>query len=161
MDRKKISIILLAIFVITLAFTAANALLGDSNTSQNQTGTIQITDSATNNTKTVHYEKSGECLRVIDGDTIWVYGVGNVRLVQVDAPEKNQAGFSEAKKFVEDSCLSKTVYLDIDDREPKDDYDRALAIVYADGKNINRELLNKGLAKELYIPPSEFEKGQI
>lgn len=109
MDRKKISIILLAIFVITLAFTAANALLGDSNTSQNQTGTIQITDSDTNKTKTVHYEKSGECLRVIDGDTIWVYGVGNVRLVQVDAPEKNQAGFSEAKKFVEDSCLSNSI----------------------------------------------------
>ena len=161
MNAKRISIVLLAIFLITIAFTVANAFLGSDDTGENQTGTLQITDSLTKKTRTVHYEKSGKCLRVIDGDTIWVYGVGKVRLVQVDTPEKDEARFGDAKKFTQDICLSKTVYLDIDDAEPYDKYGRTLAIVYADDMDINRELLNSGLAEELYIPPSEFEKGQI
>ena len=81
--------------------------------------------------------------------------------MQVDTPEKGEIGFSEAKKFVEERCLGKTVYLDIDDAEPADKYGRTLAIVYTDTEDINRELLNNDLAEILFIPPSEFEKGQI
>lgn len=154
MNKKTISSILLVVFVITLLLTVANVFLEDNNTTENQTGTLTIGNA------TVHYEKSGKCLEVIDGNTIQVYGVGRVQLIQVDTPD-TEPGLSQAKRFVEDKCLGKTVYLDIDDKQPKDKYGRTLAIVYTDGDDINRELLDGGLAQVSYFEPSEFEKGKV
>ena len=154
MNKKTISLILLIVFVITLALTVANVFLEDTNTTENQTGTLAIDN------RTVHYEKSGKCLEVIDGNTIQVYGVGRVQLIQVDTPS-TEPGLSQAKKFVEDKCLGKTVYLDIDDENPKDKYNRTLAIVYTDDTDINKELIDNNLAKISYFTPSEFKKGEI
>lgn len=161
MNKQKISLILLVVFILTAIIGGVNLFMEDKNSSANETGTLNITDSKTGEVKTVHYESKGQCLDVIDGDTIRVYGVGKVRLVQVDTPEKTSPDFKIAKKFVEERCLGKTVYLDIDDAEPADKYGRTLAIVYTDTEDINRELLNNDLAEILFIPPSEFEKGQI
>ena len=154
MNKKTISLILLIIFVISLALTVANVFLQDNSTDENQNGTLTI-----NNT-TIHYEKSGKCLDVIDGNTIQVYGVGRVQLTQVGVPD-SEPGLSQAKKFVEDKCLGKTVYLDIDDEQPKDKYERTLAIVYTDSNDINKGLLENNLAKISYFEPSEFEKGKV
>ena len=154
MNKKTISLILLIIFVISLALTVANVFLQDNSTDENQNGTLTI-----NNT-TIHYEKSGKCLDVIDGNTIQVYGVGRVQLTQVGVPD-SEPGLSQAKKFVEDKCLGKTVYLDIDDEQPKDKYERTLAIVYTDSDDINKGLLENNLAKISYFEPSEFEKGKV
>ena len=71
------------------------------------------------------------------------------------------AGFSDAKKFVEDKCLGKTVYLDIDNAQPKDKYERTLAIVYTDSEDINKALIENKLAEISYFEPSEFKKGEI
>lgn len=154
MNKKIISIILLIIFLITTVLTISNVFLQDSNSPENQTGTLTIDN------QTVHYEKVGKCLEVIDGNTIQVYGVGRVQLIQVSTPNK-EPELSQAKKFVEDKCLGKTVYLDIDDEQPKDKYDRTLAIVYTENSDINKELLNNNLAKISYFTPSEFEKGKV
>ena len=153
MNKRKISIILLIVFSITIGLTIANAILDDTNTVNQKTGTLTIDN------KTIRYDNAGKCVEVIDGNTIEVYGIGKVQLVQVKTPQLNESGFSNAKKFVEDKCLGKTVYLDIDDKQPKDKYDRTLAIVYTNDTNINRELLNNNLAKVSYFEPSEFEKG--
>ncbi len=154
MNKKTISTILLIIFLITIVLTLANVFLQDTNTSQNQTGTLTIDN------KTVHYEKAGKCLEVIDGNTIQVYGVGRVQLIQIGSPNK-EPQISQAKNFVSDKCLGKTVYLDIDDENPKDRYDRTLAIVYTEDCDINKELLDNNLAKISYFTPSEFKKGEV
>ena len=154
MNKKTISLILLIIFVISLVLTVANVFLQDNINDENQNGTLTI-----NNT-TIHYEKSGKCLDVIDGNTIQVYSVGRVQLSQVGVPD-SEPGLSQAKKFVEDKCLGKTVYLDIDDKQPKDKYGRTLAIVYTDSDDINKGLLENNLAKISYFEPSEFEKGKV
>ena len=154
MNRKTISIILLIIFIITVILTISNVFLTDSNTSENQTGTLTI-----NNT-TVHYEKAEKCIEVIDGNTIQVYGVGRVQLIQVKTPD-TEPEFSQAKNFVSDRCLGKTVYLDIDDKNPKDNYDRTLAIVYTNDTDINKELIDNNLANVSYFSPSEFKKGEV
>ena len=154
MNRKTISIILLIIFIITVILTISNVFLTDSNTSENQTGTLTI-----NNT-TVHYEKAGKCIEVIDGNTIQVYGVGRVQLIQVKTPD-TEPEFSQAKNFVSDRCLGKTVYLDIDDKNPKDNYDRTLAIVYTNDTDINKELIDNNLANVSYFSPSEIKKGEV
>lgn len=155
MNKQKISIILLAIFVITIGFTIANALLEDSNTVEVKEGTLTLDN------ETIHYENAGKCVEVIDGNTIQVYGIGKVQLTQVKTPQQNETGFSDAKKFVEEECLGKTVYLDIDDKEPQDKYGRTLAIVYTDSKDINKELITNQLAEISYFEPSEFKKGEI
>lgn len=154
MNKKTISIILLIIFLITTILTLANVFLDDSSTSENQTGTLNIGN------RTVHYEKAGKCLEVIDSNTIQVYGVGRVQLIQVSTPDK-EPEISQAKNFVIDKCLGKTVYLDIDDENPTDKYDRTLAIVYTNDTDINKELIDNNLAKISYFTPSEFKKGEI
>ena len=154
MNKKTISTILLIIFIITIILTISNVFLTDSNTSENQTGTLKIGNT------TVHYEKAGKCLEVIDGNTIQVYGVGRVQLIQVKTPD-SEPEFSQAKNFVSDRCLGKTVYLDIDDKNPKDQYDRTLAIVYTEDTDINKELIDNNLAEVSYFSPSEFKKGEV
>ena len=154
MNKKRISQILLIVFLATLVLTVANTFLSENDIQENQTGTLTI------NNESVHYEKAGKCLEVIDGNTMQVYGVGRVQLIQVDSPAK-EPGFSQAKKFVEDNCLGKTVYLDIDDEQPEDKYGRTLAIVYTDSTDINKELLDNGLANMSYFTPSEFKKGEV
>lgn len=134
--------------------TIANIFLEDTNTQENQTGTLTIGN------RTVHYEKVGKCLEVIDANTIQVYGVGRVQLTQISNPNK-EPEISKAKNFVNDKCLGKTVYLDIDDKNPKDKYDRTLAIVYTEDTDINRELIHNNLTKISYFTPSEFKKGEV
>ena len=102
------------------------------------------------------YDASGVCTHVVDGDTIDVEGTGRIRLVGVNTPERGEPGYSEAKEFVKSMCLSRTVQLDIDDAKGHDKYGRVLAVVYVDGVNLNRELLRRGYAEVMYIPPSEF-----
>lgn len=147
--------ILLAVFLITIGLTLANAFLADNNTIENKTGTLTIKN------KTINYDNAGKCVEVIDGNTIQVYGVGKVQLTQVKTPQSNESGFSAAKKFVEDKCLGKVVYLDIDDAQPKDKYERTLAVVYTDTDDINRELIDNNFAEISYFEPSEFKKGEI
>lgn len=67
-----------------------------------------------NNSSSVKYESSGYCPYVVDGDTIDVEGIGRIRFVGVNTPERGQPGYQEAKDFVKSLCLGKTIYLDID-----------------------------------------------
>lgn len=154
MNKKTISIILLIVFLVTCILTLANVFLDDANTQENQTGTLTIEN------RTVHYEKAGKCLEVIDGNTIQVYGVGRVQLTQIKTPQE-EPGFSQAKNFVSEKCLGKTVYLNIDDENPKDKYDRTLAVVYVEDCDVNGELLKNKLANISYFTPSEFKKGEV
>ncbi len=109
------------------------------------------------NTLEGHYEASGICTKVVDGDTIWVLGVGKVRFVGVNTPEKGEPGYHEAKDFVNKLCLGKPVGLDIDNAKHYDKYNRTLAVVYLEnGTNLNQLILQEGFAEIMYIPPSEF-----
>jgi len=100
---------------------------------------------------------SGMVIEVVDGDTIEVSGLGTVRFVGVNTPEKGEPGSQEAVDFLSKICLGKIVLVDIDDESPRDTYGRILGVVYLNGTNINAELLRRGLAEILYLPPSEFD----
>ncbi|WP_321423415.1 thermonuclease family protein [uncultured Methanobacterium sp.] len=125
--------------------------------SNNSTTAVPSTSTSTSiGSSDQHTEVSGKCYKVVDGDTIDVEGVGRVRFVGVNTPERGEAGYQTAKDYVTNMCLGKTVGLDIDNAKNKDKYDRTLAVVYVDGVNLNQELLKKGYAEVMYIPPSEF-----
>ena len=99
-------------------------------------------------------EFTGKCTYVTDGDTIEVDGLGKVRFVGVNTPERGVEGYICSKRFVQKFCLDKEVSLDIDDSKYTDKYGRYLAVVIVDGKNLNEMLLKEGLAEVMYIPPS-------
>lgn len=101
-------------------------------------------------------EVSGLCTKVIDGDTIVVEGVGKVRFVGVNTPERGVDGYKVSKNFVSKFCKNKVVGLDIDNSKSHDRYGRTLAVVIVDDKNLNEMLLQEGLAEIMFIPPSEF-----
>ncbi|BDZ70525.1 thermonuclease family protein [Methanobacterium petrolearium] len=122
-------------------------------TTTTPTNTARLTNTSSENK---NVEVSGLCYKVIDGDTIDVEGVGRIRFVGVNTPERGESGYWDAKNFVKNKCLGKTVGLDIDDAKNKDKYGRTLAVVYVDGENLNQELLREGYAEVMYIPPSEF-----
>lgn len=91
--------------------------------------------------------------QVIDGDTITVSGIGTVRLIGVDAPEKT-GGYREsepygdaATRFMKGLVEGKLVRLEYDG-ERKDQYNRTLAYVYLeDGTLANEAIIRAGLAE--------------
>ncbi|MGF7118364.1 micrococcal nuclease [Methanobacterium oryzae] len=152
--KKLILVLILMISIIGIAGCSNdNGPISSYNGSTSQNGL----NNTSKTSDTANYEASGYCNYVVDGDTIDVEGIGRIRFVGVNTPERGQAGYSEAKDFVKDLCLSKTVYLDIDDAKHYDKYGRTLAVIYVDNININAELLKRGYAEVMYIPPSEFD----
>lgn len=91
--------------------------------------------------------------QVIDGDTITVSGVGVVRLLGVDAPEK-QGPYRDAEPFGDEATryMTKlleghTVRLEYDGPR-KDQYHRTLAYVFLeDGTLANEAIIRAGYAE--------------
>jgi micrococcal nuclease len=98
---------------------------------------------------------------VIDGDTIKVeFSIGEietVRLLLVDTPETvkpntpEQPFGKEASEFMKHTLIKDTVIELERGKKDRDKYGRLLAYVWLDGKNINEELLRKGLARVAYV----------
>ena len=97
-----------------------------------------------------------------DGDTLWLSGIGKVRLIGVDTPEVFggvECYGREASAFVE-----RTVPLGSEVRyrlgvEERDRYGRALAYLWLrDGRFLNELLVARGYAQPLTVPPNvEYE----
>jgi micrococcal nuclease len=92
--------------------------------------------------------------RVVDGDTIALTNGARVRLIGVNTPETVKPNSPvepfgpEAKQFtqrlIDESHGQVRLQLD---RERVDKYDRFLAYVWVDGRLLNEELVQAGLAK--------------
>jgi micrococcal nuclease len=97
-----------------------------------------------------------------DGDTLWLSGIGKVRLIGVDTPEvygQVECFGHEASAFVERTVpLGAAVRYRLGGEE-RDRYGRALAYVWLrDGRFLNRLLVARGYAQPLTVPPNvEYE----
>lgn len=67
--------------------------------------------------------------KVIDGDTFELSSGETVRLICIDAPEKNKKGYEESKQFLSNLILNRQVRLEKDSSET-DSYGRLLRYVY-------------------------------
>lgn len=102
---------------------------------------------------------TSKVVKIVDGDTLFVENLKmQIRLSLVEAPEKQEKGYEEAKEFAINLCLHKKAFIDIDDAQIFDEYGRYVAVVYCNGKNLNEELLKNGLAslRSEYCLKSEF-----
>jgi endonuclease YncB( thermonuclease family) len=101
-----------------------------------------------NLTGDVVVETRGEIVvRVIDGDTFELESGQKVRLKGINTPEKSEWLNLEAGEFVRDSVENKSVRLE---NHGFDKYGRMLAYVFVGGKNLNREILERGLGTLYY-----------
>ncbi len=86
---------------------------------------------------------------VYDGDTILIEGNQKVRLLGIDAPEKGEKCYQEAKEYLLNLVLKKEVALQREGQN-KDKYGRLLRWVFVDDQNVNLLLLKEGLARVFY-----------
>ena len=105
-------------------------------------------------------------VRVFDGDTIRVKGADGqttIRLLGIDAPETSkdkgtpgQPYSRKSQRYLAGLVLNHPVTLEVYGR---DRYGRCLAVVYCDGRDVNRAMLLAGLA-EVYRGrmPDAFDK---
>jgi endonuclease YncB( thermonuclease family) len=94
-----------------------------------------------------------EVARVIDGDTIESITLQKVRLKGINTPERGMLGSSEAVDFLEEKILNKAVEIV---SFGADKYGRTLGFLILDNKNINAEILKRGLASLYYYEKDEF-----
>ena len=87
--------------------------------------------------------------RIIDGDTI-ESNKTSIRLLGINSPERGEYFYEEAKEFLEQEILNKTVNLKYG-KERYDKYQRVLAYVFLDNTNINLRLVENGYAN-YYFP---------
>jgi micrococcal nuclease len=116
----------------------------------------------------------GRVVRVVDGDTVKVRlanhrGTRTVRYIGVDTPETVKPGVSvqcygkQASSFNEQLVEGRRVRLEIG-RERTDRYGRLLAYVFLSGGDspfVNAELLRRGYARMLAIPPNTDRAGRF
>ena len=90
---------------------------------------------------------TGKVVGVSDGDTITVLDEQKrqhkVRLEGIDAPESSQDFGQRAKQSLSDLVFGKTVTVI---SSKKDKYGRTLGKVTLDGKDINQEQIDRGMA---------------
>ena len=93
--------------------------------------------------------------RISDGDTLRCQGGVRVRLIGIDAPEREQHPFADSalaglKSLV---AVGDTVQLETD-VDPRDPYDRILAYAWRDGRMINWQLVRQGWAVPIVVSPN-------
>jgi micrococcal nuclease len=107
--------------------------------------------------------------RVVDGDTVEVQLDGreeDVRYIGVDTPETVkpeepvQCFGPQASDFNHRLVEQQQVRL-VFDRERRDVYGRLLAYVYLGDRFVNAELVRRGLARTLTIPPNDRFAGRF
>jgi len=98
--------------------------------------------------------ETGVVERVIDGDTV-VVNKTSVRLLGINSPEKGEIYYTEAKEFLEELVLEKEVKLKFG-KEKKDRYNRELRYLFVEEENINKKLVEKGLANFYFPERNDF-----
>jgi len=107
--------------------------------------------------------------RVVDGDTAKVFYEGRseyVRYIGIDTPESVKPGSpvecygEESKEFNEGMLSGGKARLRFGP-EQRDRFGRLLAYVYVRNVMLNAELIERGYAETLTIPPNDAESGRF
>lgn len=91
---------------------------------------------------------SARVVSVSDGDTVWVTPLQSqrrmkLRLQGLDAPERCQPGGDEATRALRELVLNQTVAVAV---SGQDDYQRGLARIRLQGKDVGAFMVSQGLA---------------
>ncbi|OGD76815.1 MAG: hypothetical protein A2Y64_06440 [Candidatus Coatesbacteria bacterium RBG_13_66_14] len=98
--------------------------------------------------------------RVVDGDTVVCGGIGKVRLLGIDTPERGEKGFEEAGDRLARLVAGRWVTLYFDE-VVFDKYGRVLGYPVVDGVEVCPLMVYEGLAAPYFIPPNERFRDRI
>lgn len=107
--------------------------------------------------------RSGRVVRVLDGDTIVVEGIGTVRYLGIDTPELHHPRKPVERFAARAAAANRALVADRDvrlvtDREEHDAYGRLLAYVYVGDVMVNAELVRAGDAESFAFEPNTLHK---
>ena len=108
--------------------------------------------------------ESGLAEKAIDGDTILLQNGERLRLIGLDAPEKGEDCWEEARDRLQELAVGKSLVLERDASE-RDKYGRLVRFVYANGLFVNLAMVEEGLAEAFAFEPdtsraAEFEEAE-
>jgi len=101
---------------------------------------------------------TGTVTKIVDGDTIHV-DEQSVRFALASAPELSGYGGVESRNFIQTICpVGSDVIVDEDDGQPEESYGRIIGVIYCNGMNLNKELLDAdmGYLADRFCDSSEF-----
>jgi len=90
---------------------------------------------------------TAQVTRIIDGDTLQTSTNQTFRLLGINTPEKNQPSYQEAKNYLTNLVQNQTIEIE---SKQQDKYQRTLAHIYKDNKNVNAQILSQGFATLYY-----------
>ncbi len=96
--------------------------------------------------------KTVQVKRVIDGDTLILQTGETIRLININAPEKNRLGYNEAASFLK-QLENQTISLEL---LGTDKYRRTLARVYSKDNYVNLEIVKQGFANKYLVRDNEL-----
>ncbi len=91
---------------------------------------------------------------VIDGDTLVLNNGDTIRLSGIDAPEKGDVDYDRAAYELQRRIIGRQLKLE---GTEEDKYGRKLRFVYAEGVNVNVELVKSGWARTMMHEGTKYE----
>ena len=99
----------------------------------------------------VQASETGIVGKVVGGGTVDVRGVGRVRVLGIDTPERGECGFGPATSYLKTLVLGRTVALvSPDGSDDEDRYGRKLRYLDVDGTDAGLAEIMAGLARARY-----------
>jgi len=96
--------------------------------------------------------------KVLDGDTVEIDGGERVRLIGIDAPEKYEPYFKEARDKLKELVDKKEIVLEKDATD-KDSYGRLLRYIWLGNLLVNAEMVRQGWAvSQTYLPNVKYQE---
>ena len=168
----------LIILIAGCMVLGATAIFTDSGIQQSlgiNKATKEISTKTSKKTPTINKSTSEietvKIRRVVDGDTVELEDGRKVRMLNMDTPETVKPNTpvmcygKEASDFSKKHLTDKVVQL-VSDKEPNDQYGRALRLIFLEGRDVtkvdqsyNAELVRNGMARvKDYKPNTTFSR---
>lgn len=142
---------------ITLGYFLSVLLPGKSKADIRPQTLSEITVQPSSSPEIITPDTGKQVTKIVDGDTFVLSTGQTVRLIGIDAPERNDCFSGEATQKLKDLILAKEIKLEKDVSET-DRYQRLLRYVWVDQIFINDTLTREGFAKAYDYPPdSKFK----
>ena len=98
---------------------------------------------------------------VIDGDTFNTSKQVRIRLADIDAPESDEAGYTNSTNYLTSLIENKSVILDVDNMTMTDPHDRLVCLVYIQYNSTHLLNVNKAMLDEGYASFSDFTNNEF
>ena len=109
----------------------------------------------------ISIDKTATILTIIDGSSFIINSGETVKLAGIDTPQLGQQGYSAAKNYLTNIAQSKTVFLDIDNITPTDQYGRLMSVAYIEYNSTHYENVNMAMIVNNYAIPISLNNSEF